>query len=73
LTVFEDELDAYSRAYGLAMKNAKAWLEISTLALVNGHNGQAYSVAVTAYEEIGKACVTWLAAKLDEKSSCECT
>ena len=60
---FDNELEAYSLAYELAMKNASAWKAIARLALELGFKGQAYSVAVTAYEEIGKAYISWLASK----------
>lgn len=63
MSVFDTEIEAYSLAYELAMKNASAWLDIARSALEMGFNGQAYSVAVTAYEEIGKAYISWLAAR----------
>lgn len=63
MTTFDNELEAYSLAYELAMKNASAWKAIARLALELGFKGQAYSVAVTAYEEIGKAYISWLASK----------
>ena len=63
MTLFDTELAAYSAAYRLAMKNASAWIRISRLLLESGFYGQAYSVVVTAYEEVGKAYISWLAGK----------
>ena len=60
--IFDNELDAYSLSYKLAMDNALAWLKASKLAFENGLYGQSYSLIITSFEEIGKAYISWLAA-----------
>ncbi|MHA1936078.1 MAG: AbiV family abortive infection protein [Candidatus Thorarchaeota archaeon] len=62
MTEFVDEKDAYALAYRLALKNVSDWLEIAKSATLKGLYGQSYSLAITAYEELGKAYISWLAA-----------
>ena len=53
--------DIHCKAYQLALGNAEKWLDIASVALQKGHFGQAYSITITANEEIGKAYLSWMA------------
>jgi AbiV family abortive infection protein len=58
-----NETEAYKKASGLAFDNAERWLKVAKAAYAMGYYGQARSLAITAYEEIGKAVVSWWAAE----------
>lgn len=54
--------EVYRIASTLAFENAERWLEVAKAAFQMGYYGQARSLTITAYEEMGKAIVSWWAA-----------
>ncbi len=54
-----NQLEAYRMAYKLALDNAEVWLDLARESFLREHNGQAYSMAVIANEEVVKAYVSW--------------
>jgi AbiV family abortive infection protein len=55
-----NQLEAYKKAYELALENAEIWLDLAGEALGREYYGQSYSSAIIANEEVVKAFVSWM-------------
>lgn len=54
-----NQLEAYRKAYLLALDNAEIWLDLAREAFNKKHFGQTYAMVSFANEEIVKAYISW--------------